>query len=46
MSLPDDADASRVAAQYRDGVLHITANRREESKPRRIELFHTEERQS
>ena len=38
ISLPEDADPARVAAQYRDGVLRITANRREEAKPRRIEI--------
>lgn len=38
ISLPEDADPARVAAQYRDGVLRITANRREESKLRRIEV--------
>jgi HSP20 family protein len=38
ISLPEDADPARVAAQYRDGVLRITANRREEAKPRRIEV--------
>jgi HSP20 family protein len=38
ISLPEDADPARIAAQYRDGVLRITANRREEAKPRRIEV--------
>ena len=38
ISLPEDADPAHVAAQYRDGVLRITANRREEAKPRRIEI--------
>ncbi|MGH9894368.1 MAG: Hsp20/alpha crystallin family protein, partial [bacterium] len=38
ISLPEDADPTRVAAQYRDGVLRITANRREETKPRHIEI--------
>ncbi|MCA1851263.1 MAG: Hsp20/alpha crystallin family protein, partial [Beggiatoa sp.] len=35
---PEDADPARVAAQYRDGVLRITANRREEAKPRHIKI--------
>jgi HSP20 family protein len=38
ISLPEDADPAHVAAQYRDGVLRITANRREEAKPHRIEV--------
>ncbi|MDF3036251.1 MAG: heat-shock protein Hsp20 [Paucimonas sp.] len=36
VSLPDDADPNGVHAQYRDGVLHISVKRREESQPRRI----------
>ena len=36
LSLPDDVDASRVEASYRDGVLRIAVPKREESKPRRI----------
>jgi HSP20 family protein len=38
ISVPEDVDPARVSAQYRDGVLRITANRREEAKPRRIEV--------
>jgi HSP20 family protein len=38
ISLPEDADPAQVSAQYRDGVLRITASRREEAKPRRIEV--------
>ena len=38
ISLPEDADPARVTAQYRDGVLRITANRREEAKPRHVEI--------
>lgn len=38
VSLPEDADASRVEANYRDGVLRITVARRESSRPRRIEV--------
>lgn len=38
VSLPEDADASRVEAAYRDGVLKITIPKRETSKPRRIEV--------
>jgi len=38
VSLPEDADASRVDAKYRDGVLRIAIPKRESSKPRRIEV--------
>jgi HSP20 family protein len=38
VSLPEDADASRVEASYRDGLLRITVPRRESSLPRRIEV--------
>ncbi|MDB5796118.1 MAG: heat-shock protein Hsp20 [Paucimonas sp.] len=36
VSLPDDIDPDGVSAAYRDGVLHITAKRRESVQPRRI----------
>jgi HSP20 family protein len=38
VSLPEDADAARVDASYRDGVLRISVARRESSLPRRIEV--------
>jgi len=38
VSLPDDADAARVDASYRDGILRVTIAKRESSKPRRIEI--------
>ena len=38
VSLPEDADAARVDASYRDGVLRITVARRESALPRRIEV--------
>ncbi len=38
VSLPEDIDPDRVDAVYRDGVLHITVKRREEARPRRIEV--------
>lgn len=38
VSLPEDADATRVQAQYRDGILRITVAKRESSRPRRIEV--------
>lgn len=36
ISLPDDVDASRVQASYRDGVLNVSIARREEAQPKRI----------
>jgi len=36
VSLSDDIDPNGVSADYRDGVLHITAKRRESARPRRI----------
>ncbi len=38
ITLPDDADATRVDASYRDGVLKIVVPKREASKPRRIDV--------
>src|SRR4051812_41001190 len=38
VSLPEEADASRVEAAYRNGVLKITIPKREASKPKRIEI--------
>jgi HSP20 family protein len=38
VSLPEDADAGRVEANYRDGVLRISVAKRESSLPRRIEV--------
>jgi HSP20 family protein len=38
VSLPEDADAARVQANYRDGVLRISIAKRESSLPRRIEV--------
>jgi HSP20 family protein len=38
VSLPEDADPSRVEASYRDGVLRISVAKRESSLPRRIEV--------
>lgn len=36
ISLPDDVDPTKVEASYRDGVLRISANRRESALPQRI----------
>ena len=38
VSLPEDADSSRIDAKYRDGILRITVPKRENAKPRRIEI--------
>jgi HSP20 family protein len=38
ISLPEDADSSRIDAKYRDGILRITVPKRENAKPRRIEV--------
>jgi len=38
VSLPDDVDSDKVEASYKDGVLRITLQRREEVKPRQIEI--------
>lgn len=38
VSLPDDADASRVDASYRDGVLKIVVPKHEAAKPRQIRV--------
>jgi HSP20 family protein len=36
IALPDDVDSDRVDARYRDGVLHVTIQRREAARPRQI----------
>lgn len=38
VSLPDDIDASTIEARYRDGVLHVHLQRKEEAQPRRISI--------
>jgi HSP20 family protein len=38
VTLPDDADPNAVQAQYRDGVLHISIQRKESALPRRISV--------
>jgi HSP20 family protein len=37
-TVPDSIDAARVQAAYQDGVLTITLPRREETRPRQIEI--------
>lgn len=38
VSLPDDIDPNAVKADYRDGVLHVSVQRRASAQPRRIEV--------
>lgn len=38
IALPEDADPDLVDARYRDGVLHITVQRRQAAKPRQIQI--------
>lgn len=38
VSLPDDIDPDGISARYRDGILHVTVQRRESAQPRRIEI--------
>lgn len=38
LTLPDDADPDAVEARLRDGVLHITVQRRASALPRRIAI--------
>jgi HSP20 family protein len=38
VSLPDDIDPEAVGASYRDGVLHVSIQRRAAAQPRRIEV--------
>ncbi len=37
-ALPEDADETRVAAEYRDGVLHVTIPKMERAQPRAIDV--------
>lgn len=38
LTLPDDADPDAVEAKLRDGVLHVTVQRRASAQPRRIAI--------
>lgn len=38
VTLPEDADPTRIEATYRDGILRISVAKRESSRPRRIEV--------
>ncbi|MEO8296943.1 MAG: Hsp20/alpha crystallin family protein [Burkholderiales bacterium] len=39
VSLPDDVDPNAVTANYRDGVLHVSVQRRAAAQPRRIDVL-------
>lgn len=38
ITLPEDVDPDRVEAHYRDGLLHISVQRREVARPRQIQV--------
>ena len=38
VSMPDDIDPASVAAEYRDGVLRVSAQRKAAAQPRRIDV--------
>lgn len=38
VTLPDDIDPEAIRADYRDGVLHVSVQRRQSAQPRRIEV--------
>ena len=37
-SIPDDADPSKVSAEFKDGVLHVRLNKDERAKPKAVEV--------
>jgi HSP20 family protein len=38
IALPEDVDPEKAQASYRDGIVQITVQRRESTKPRQIEI--------
>ncbi|MBS0454245.1 MAG: Hsp20/alpha crystallin family protein [Proteobacteria bacterium] len=38
LTLPEDADPDAIKADYRDGIVHITVQRRASAQPRRITI--------
>ena len=38
LTLPEDADPDAISADYRDGIVHITVQRRASAQPRRITI--------
>jgi len=41
LALPRNVDPEQVSAKYKDGVLEVSVGKREETKPRRIEITST-----
>jgi HSP20 family protein len=37
-TLPDDADAGRIAADYKDGLLKVHLPKSEKAKPKSVEV--------
>jgi HSP20 family protein len=37
-TLPKNVDAEKISAEYKDGVLHVTLPKREEVKPKKVEV--------
>ena len=37
-TLPEDADGSKVAAEYKDGMLNVRLPKSEKAKPKSIEV--------
>jgi HSP20 family protein len=37
-SLPKNVDGERIGAEYKDGVLHVSIPKKEEVKPRKVEI--------
>lgn len=38
VALPDDVDPDKVDAQYQDGIVHVSVQRRAAARPRQIEI--------
>ena len=38
VTLPEDVDPDKVNATYHDGILHVTVQRRESARARRVEI--------
>lgn len=38
VTLPEDVEPDKVKANYQDGVLHVVLERRESTRPRRVEI--------
>lgn len=38
VTLPEDVDPDKVRASYQEGILHVVVERRESTRPRRVEI--------